>query len=184
MTFLKVRNTISKKLEEHLGIPVKLSEQTDSVPEFPFCFYSVTTPYASTGELGNYSTEEIPGTTDITTTREEQPSATFSFVMCSINRHTKDADGNDIEPYIYGEDEAQILAEKAQGFFLHVERDTLSNLGIVVVSVTNVTNRTTLVVDEAARRYGFDVRVRYVRSDERTDGTVKDVLTIHKRSEI
>jgi len=181
MTFLEVRNTITKRLESYLGIPVELSDQTSPVPDYPFCYYSVITPYAPTGEFGNYSIQDNPGETTITTIRTEQPSATFSFVFCSENRWTLDETGAEIEPYIYGEDEAQSLAEKAQGFFLLTEYSVLSNLGIVVVDVTNTTNRTTLVVDEAARRYGFDVRVRYMRSDSRTDGTVGSAVAIRKK---
>lgn len=181
MNFLEVRNTIMTRLEQYLGIPVVLSDQAAPMPEFPFCYYSITTPYAPTGEMGNYRIEDIPGETKITTTRREQPSATFSFTVCSINRWTKDANGAEVEPYIFGEDEAQNLAEKAQGFFLVAGYDILSNLGIVVVDVTNTANRTTLVVDEAARRYGFDVRVRYTREDSRTDGTIKTVTTIREK---
>lgn len=181
MTFLDVRNTIVSQLEAALCIPVVLSDQAAPAPDFPFAYYSVTSPYAPTGEMGNYSTEEIEGTNQIITTRTEQPSATFSFVFCSINRYTKDEDGKDVEPYIYGEDEAQSLAEKAQSFFLLEGYDTLSNLGIVIVDITNTTNRTTLVVDEAARRYGFDVRVRYTRTDTRKDETVGNVATYSEK---
>ena len=182
MNFVAVRNTITKRLESYLGIPVKLSDQFSPVPEAnPFCFYSVTTPYAPAGEQGNYSEDSIPGSTEITITRREQPSATFSFVFCSFNRWSKSDDGADTEPYIYGEDEALTLAEKAQGFFLHTERERLSNLGIVIMDVTNATNRTALVVDEAARRYGFDVRVRYTRTDTRTEETVGGANTQQKK---
>lgn len=181
MTFLNVRNTIVSLLEEALDVRVVLSDQTSPVPDFPFAYYSVTTPYAPTGEMGNYSAEEIAGTTRLKTKRTEQPSATFSLVFCSINRYTKDEDGKDVEPFIYGEDEAQSLAERAQGFFLLTGYDTLSNLGIVVVDITNTTNRTTLVVDEAARRYGFDVRVRYTREDMRTDETVGNVAAYSEK---
>ncbi|MEA4901856.1 LIC_12616 family protein [Desulfitobacterium sp.] len=178
MTFLEVRNIITQRLEQYLGIPVILGDQATPPPDnYPFCYYSVTTPYAPTGAMGNYEQTEIPSTTKLTTTRTEQPTATLSLIFCSINRWSKDENGADTEPYIYGEDEAQSLAERAQGFFLHAEYDILSNLGIVVVDVTNTTNRTTLVVDEAARRYGFDVRIRYTRVDSRTDETVGSVTT-------
>lgn len=181
MTFIEIRNTLTSLLEAALGVSVVLSDQVAPAPDFPFCYYSVTTPYAPTGEMGNYSVEEIEGTSKIITTRTEQPSATFSFVFCSINRYSKNEDGKDAEPYIFGEDEAMTLAEKAQGFFLHEGYDTLSNLGIVIVDITNTTNRTTLVVDEAARRYGFDVRIRYTRTDTRQDETVGSVATYSEK---
>ncbi|MDR2513907.1 MAG: hypothetical protein LBD02_01715 [Christensenellaceae bacterium] len=174
MTFLEARNTIIKRLEEHLGIPVVLSDQATPVPDFPFCYYSATTPYAPTGEMGDHTTREVAanGDTNIVDTRREMPTATLSLVFCSENRWVTQ-DGEQV--FIYGEDEAQQYASMAQGWFLHVAYDTLSNLGIVVVDVMNATNRTALVVDEAARRYGFDLRFRYTRTDERTDATVSRV---------
>lgn len=175
MTFLEARNIITKRLEAYLGIPVVLSDQAAPVPEFPFCYYSVTTPYAPTGELGDHTQEEVveDGAANIVDTRREMPTATLSLVFCSENRW-EEQDGERV--YIYGEDEAQHYSSKAQGWLQHVAYDTLSNLGIVVVDVMNATNRTALVVDEAARRYGFDLRFRYTRTDERTDSTVSRVV--------
>lgn len=182
MNFLDVRNTVVKLLAKYLDRPVVLSDQVQPVEEaYPFGYYNVLTPYTPTGEQGDYA--QIPNDDGVTveTTRREQPYATFSFTFCSVNRWTTDDNGDEIEPYIYGEDEAQRLAERAQGFFLHVAYNELSDLGIVVVEVTNTTNRTTLVVDEAARRYGFDVRVRYSRVESRTDNTVAGVAAYQKK---
>jgi len=172
MTFRQVRNTITEKLEEHLGVPVDLSDQIIPVREFPFAFYSVISPYIPNGEMGNYTHTPNEGATTVTTTRREQPTATLSFTFCSINRD----DGNGGQ--IFGEDEAQSLAEKAQGFFLVVGRNILSNLGVVVVEITNAAPRTTLVVGETARRYGFDLKVRYTRTDSRIDETIGRVTTV------
>lgn len=181
MTFKEIRNIITTHLEEFLEIPVVLSDQVAPVPDFPLCYYSVISPYASTGEMGNYLIEDIDGETDVKTIRQEQPNATFSFTVCSINRWSKDENGEDTEPYIFGEDEAQSLAEKAQSFFLLTGYDILSNLGIVVADVTNTANRTTLMVDESARRWGFDVRIRYTREDSRKDRTIDKVSLIRKK---
>ena len=178
MKFIELRNLMVKSLEEYLGIPVVLSDQTAPVPEYPFCYYSVITSYAPTGEQGNYYNNSNPDGESVTSTRVEQPGATVSFTFCSVNRWTKDPEtGIEKEPYIYGEDEAQNYAEMAQGFFLHVAYAELSNRGIVVVEVTNAANRTSLVVDEAARRWGFDVKIRYARADSRNDDTATTVTT-------
>ena len=176
MTFLDVRNIIIKRLSEHLGIPVVLSGQVSPVPDFPFGYYSVVTPYAPTGQQGAYSASAGDGGTSIATVRAEQPYATFSFTFCSINRD--DGEGG----YIFGEDEAQGYAEQAQGFFLHGAYMELSNLGIVTAEVSNAADRTTLAVDEAASRCGFDVRVRYTRTDCRSDPTV-DSVGVHMKKE-
>ena len=68
---------------------------------------------------------------------------------------------------IYGDDESMELAERAQGWFLHSGYDYISAIGITIIDVTNVQNRETLLVDEEANRYGFDVTIRYVRQDTR-----------------
>ena len=169
MTFLEVRNTLVSSLAVALGIPVLLSDQVQPEAEVPFIVYSITAPYASTGELGDHTQtviEDEDGTEALIDNRREQPSATFSFTACSENRW-------DGEEYIYGDDEAQSITEKAIGYLLQGGY----NEGIVVAEVTNVGNRTTLIIDEAARRYGFDVRVRYTKDDQRRDDILQSVVT-------
>ena len=97
----------------------------------------------------------------------EMPSATFSFTFCSQNR--TDADGI----YIYGSDEAEDLADKAIGYFQHVGYDDFLMLGITIVEIGQAQNRSTLIIDEAARRVGFDVRIRYTRQDTRVVSSVE-----------
>ena len=55
MTFLEVRNTLVSSLAVALGIPVLLSDQVQPEAEVPFIVYSITAPYASTGELGDHT---------------------------------------------------------------------------------------------------------------------------------
>ena len=95
----------------------------------------------------------------------EMPSATFSFTFCSQNR--TDADGI----YIYGSDEAEDLADKAIGYFQHVGYDDFLMLGITIVEIGQAQNRSTLIIDEAARRGGFDIR--YTRQDTRVVSSVE-----------
>ena len=72
---------------------------------------------------------------------------------------------------------AESVTEKAIGYLLQGGYNDLSNKGIVVAEVTNVGNRTTLIIDEAARRYGFDLRVRYTKDDQRRDDILQSVVT-------
>ena len=65
------------------------------------------------------------------------------------------------------------LADRAQGFFLFAGRQLLADAGIVVVSVENTQPRSALDIDEVARRYGFDILVRYERTDTRTVQTME-----------
>ena len=65
------------------------------------------------------------------------------------------------------------------GWFLHTGYMDISALGITVVEVGQVQDRTTLVIDEAARRFGFDVQIRYTREDTLNVPSIKKV-TIKK----
>ena len=44
-----------------------------------------------------------------------------------------------------------------------------------VVDVGQAQDRTTLLVDEAARRVGFDVQIRYTRIDERETASIEKI---------
>ena len=96
-----------------------------------------------------------------TLVRSEPVAATMSFTFCSMNRETEEGG------YVYGEDEALALAEKGNGFFLLNGHNIITEHGeIVVNNVGNVSSRTSFWVKDAIRRYGFDVRFSYIRTDE------------------
>ena len=173
MTIITLRNAVVKLLWQYLGVPVILSDQVQPEAEPPFGIYTVTTPYASTGELGEYSKEDAEDG-GLLEHRREMPSATFSFTFCSENRTGEDGEE------ISGADEAEDLAEKAAGYFLHTRYDAFLKLGITIVDVGQVGDRTTLGVEEAARRKGFDVRIRYTRTDTRHISTVQQTIITEK----
>lgn len=180
MTFAEQRNTLVSALSEALHVPVLLSDQVQPEVEFPFIVYSVTAPYISSGERGDYEWEQIQdnGEDFIIDHRREQATATYSFTACSINRW---ADSDQTE-YIFGDDEAVELAQRAMSYLQEGGYNDLSNRGLVVVSIANVGNRSTLVIDEAARRYGFDVTIRYTKEDTRRDNTIERVTIIRRES--
>lgn len=172
MTFREVRNLVTAGLGAYMGLPVVLSSQVSPEAEFPFFIYSSTVPYVGDGSLGVFScvreSEER-----IVEVRKEQPLCTLSFTACSMNR-------GEYPDYIHGDDEALDLAEKAQGWFLHAGYEYIAGHGITVVDVSNVQERSFLQVDEEARRYGFDVSIRYVRTDKKETGTVERASAIEK----
>lgn len=165
MTFEQARNAIVAGLEAHLGCPVNLSEQIAEMPAFPYCYYSVLAPRISDHAFG--LREVVVNGDDVKLVRSEPVSATMSFTFCSMNRDTDDGG------YIFGEDEALSLCEKANGFFLLNGRSISTEYGDIVISnVGAVTNRTSFLVEDSVRRYGFDVRISYVRTDEMPSTTV------------
>ena len=174
MTFVEVRNKLIAHLWEYLGCPVVLSNQVQPEAEIPFGIYTVTAPYVPDGGLGDITEREVEGGMEVT--RMEMPSATFSFTFCSQDRTSPE--GNPIS----GADEAETLASRAAGYFLHAGYDDFLRLGIAVVEVGQTQDRTVLLVDEAARRVGFDVRIRYTRQDTRLVSTVEETRIIQNKN--
>lgn len=166
MTVKELRNHVVRLLWSYLEIPVILSDQAQPEADPPFFIYSVTSPYSSTGEQGDISWKS-DGADALLEDRMEMPSATLSFTACSENRAGEDGGT------ISGADEAEDLADKAVAFFKHIGYDDFAKLGICIVDVGPVQDRTTLMVDEASRRKGFDVRIRYTRTDTRRIYTVE-----------
>lgn len=180
MTLGEKRNALISALWSYLDCPVLLASQVQPEEEPPFIVYSVTADYIPDGSMGHYATGGGVGEDWLVEARVEQPSTTLSFTACSINR-CEEIDGAQVN--ILGADEALELATRAQGFFLHAGRDKIEAAGFVVVDITNATSRDTLEVDEMGRRFGFDVRLRYTRTDiapvaqvekPNTIGTVKE----------
>lgn len=174
MTFVEKRNALVLALSEYVGRPVLLANQVQPEEAPPYIVWAVLTDYASDGSLGHYSTEEA-GEGYALSVRTEQPTATLSFTACSINRYETGEDGKPF--YVLGADEAQELAGKAQGFFLHGGRYAIEKAGFTVVEVTNAAPRDALELDEMGRRFGFDVRLRYVRTDAEKVTTIDGAVT-------
>jgi len=167
MTFVQARNAITDGLEVYLGCPVVLSDQTGDMPGFPYCYYSVLSTRASNHAFGLIGMQgnEKEGFKRL---RSEPVTATMSFTFCGQNRETEDGG------YISGEDEALELSEKAHGFFLLNGHNIVTEYGDVVINnVGSVVNRTGFVVEDAIRRYGFDIRFGYMRTDEMPTVTIK-----------
>lgn len=166
MSFVTLRNHLIAAIYEYMELPVVLADQVDPELEFPFIIYSVVTPYVPASTMGHY--RETAQGDFIAEIRREDPTCVLSFTACSQNRKQ---DGQ----RIYGEDEAMAIAEELQGWFLHSGYDSLVSCGAVVDGIANVQSRSFLQVDEEARRWGFDVTIRYIRTDERTIGTIEKV---------
>lgn len=146
MTFVQARNAIVDGLEKHIGCEVNLSDQIASKPKYPYCYYSVLTPRASDHAFGLRETRMTRRGAILS--RTERVAATMSFTFCSMNRDTK-------RGYVYGEDEALELAEKANGFFLLNGHCISTDAGDVVINnVGSVSPRNGFLVEDTVRRYG------------------------------
>lgn len=164
MTQKELRNTIVQLLYTYLGGPkVVLSDQVMPESDYPFIYYQGVQQHIA----GPFNISTATDAATIQKTRTEHAQASFSFTACGMNR----TGGNGV--YVSGDDEAMDLADRAQGFFLFAGRQLLADAGIVVVSVENTQPRSALDIDEVARRYGFDILVRYERTDTRTVQTME-----------
>lgn len=173
MTFVQARNAIISGLNAHVGIPVNLSDQIADIPKFPYGYYSVLAPRISRHAFGLQEVETRGN--EAFRVRSEPIEATMSFTFCSQNRYAEDG-----VTYIYGDDEALELAEKAHGFFLLNGHNIATEYGDVVVgNVGNVSSRTSFWVEDAIRRYGFDVQFSYIRTDEMPTTTIEHLGNPH-----
>lgn len=166
MTFRELTNSIIRLLANHLKIPIVKDNQTEEEPPMPYGYYSVLSHRQQSTDFGDCF--YLPENDHITHVRQEQVNATFSFTFVSQSRETESG-------YIDGEEEALELAEKAVSFFNHVGYFALNKAGIVVDGIMDMGDRTFLKVDEMCYEYGFDVSVRYVRSEKRKEGIIETV---------
>lgn len=149
MTAKEVRNIISRRLHEFIGQPVILHEQDTGEPAPPLLYYRFISPLIP---LGGASIWHEGGKQY----RRELTETTMSITAASYDRNTPNG-------YVHGDDEALELAERAISWMLHIGRHDMMLDGITVVEISNVQCRSDLMIDEVARQYGFDVRLRFER---------------------
>lgn len=166
MTMAQAREAIWAGLKDHLGCPVVLAEENQPIPDPPYCYYSVLVPRITDHAFGLTEIVETPE--GFVRRRSEPVSATMSFTFCSVSRNVPGG-------YIFGEDEALDLAEKAHGFFLLNAHNIVTEHGdIVIQNIGSVTNRSGFFVTDTIRRYGFDIRFGYIRIDEMPAITIQN----------
>lgn len=168
MTIAQARDAIWMRLKEHIGCPIVLADDIEEMPEVPYGYYSILAPRITGHTFGLIEIKKTPE--GFIRQRSEPVSATMSFTFCSKSRDTPNGG------YIFGEDEALELAEKAHGFFLLNGHNIVTEYGdIVIQNIGVVANRSGFFVTDTMRRYGFDIRFRYVRTDEMPTTTILNV---------
>ena len=126
-----LRRTVSQGLKEYLGIPVIRGNQEQEAPAHPYASYNLTTPATKNG--GTYQQHE-----------DGKDRKLVKSIM-SLSFLAKDYD------------ESMMYALKAREWFDHTGRTWLSERGVVVQSVTDITNRDNILSAEYERKNGFDV---------------------------
>lgn len=143
---IEVRNKIIEQVYKYLHIPVIPSDEDADIPPRPYVVYSITSDYNKNGQD---SITYKDGIDHLIERYENLVEATYSFNVHSENR-----------------DEATNTCYSLIEFFDRVGRDALSAVGITVVGISNVQNRSVLLVDHYERRFGADVKIRYLSSSE------------------
>lgn len=139
MDYTAALQTIISYIETNTGKKVVLENQSAIQPAYPFCTYSIPSPY-------------LPQRTDyIGDTMGE----VIEFVV-SLTWHSK----SNMEALALAGQTATLF--KVQG-----GRQVLGDAGLTMVSIDGFTNRDTFITIETERRYGFDVRFRTYASNTR-----------------
>lgn len=126
-----IRATLFSGLHEYLGIQMIRSDQTSASPAYPYGTGKATTPAAANN--GTYQQHEDG--IDRLVVRS----------IWSLSFLAKDYD------------ESVMYATKAREWITHTGRVWLSEHGIIVQSVTDITNRDNILTVGYERKHGFDV---------------------------
>lgn len=125
-------------------MPVIMSDQSGPAPDYPYITYTVTSPYLPNGGP-NYSTAVEDG--NMVERFERHIDLVISFTALS---------GDPDEAMAY----AMLMIE----YYQNRASYELREVGVVVVSVSNVQNRDNLLTIDYERRCGIDVRFRVIDS--------------------
>lgn len=126
-----LRETILTGLREYLGIQMIRADQTAPSPPYPYGTAKATTP--ATANQGTWQQHD-----DGIDRKMVRSIWSFSFLSAD-------------------HDESVMLATKAREWFDHTGHVWLSDRGINVQSITDITNRDNILTVEYERKNGFDV---------------------------
>lgn len=146
---LKINETVITGLELELNCPVIFANQTAPAPLYPYCSFTITNLMNENGGTYGLHKDEI---------YRKEITQTWSFTIQS----------ND-------DDEAMHLALKAYDFFALKGKLVLSDGGVAVQSVSQISNRDNLITIEYEHRYGFDVKLSLCNAVSADFGEIKEV---------
>lgn len=152
----KLKQVVVSGLKEYLGCEVIRNNQNAEPPAYPYVSYTITT--LASANNGTYEEHE-DGTT------RKQLAQTWSITAQSNS-----------------ESESVKLALKAREWLDYSGRVYLTNNGVIVQSVTNITNRDNILTVEYEYKNGFDV-VFYLFDETENNinksGVVEDIDLIY-----
>lgn len=150
MSIVDFREIIIPAIKKFVAAPIIEADQTEDRPDEPHVTYKVTLPYSK--DVGGPDVQTIQYADRIELQQSEQHKATVS-----INTFAFD----DPDKGIF--DLSVNLAQQIYDWFTFYGVELLDQYDIVIVELTDVTNRDAIIVEDYERRHGFDVIMRMNR---------------------
>lgn len=126
----ELRKIVKQSLEQYIGCPVVRSNQNAPMPKYPYCAYTVTTPATeNNGTYGEYDDGVA----------RKPVNTVISFTVRSDDNI-----------------ESVTLANKARDYLDYAGITHLNDNGVIVQSVTSVSNRDNVITCEYEHANGFD----------------------------
>ena len=168
MNSTQVKNLIATEINRVFSEQFVEAEQVHKKPTYPFATFQVLISHISEYEHDNIELRNYDsGTGNVDKFQLEQPQMTMTINAYSRapgNSHQID---NSIE-------QATDLAQRLKDWFDFQGDLFLNANGIVVVESEDITQRDLLIIDNYERRYGFDVRIRYVKETSYNIETIEN----------
>jgi len=137
---------IREQLATDYNLTIIRADQTGDVPALPYVTYKIISDRKG---VGRESVEHIDGENQLIEQRSQERNATISFNV-----------------YGTSHDNAYEMAKQLRKWFEWRGSLFLEEINIALVSVSTVDNRSVFLVDAYDEKYGFDVIIRYIDSDE------------------
>lgn len=149
MNYRELKRIIVSHIRDNTGHAVVLQGSNDNQPAYPFCSYTITSPYLPVSNFidGGKMVEDIE--------------FVFSFTW-----HSQDM--TDVQDLSY---------DTAMLFKLLKHTQKLSDAGIAVVRIEGIQNRDVFLSVDSERRYGLDVRFRTRVIEEQGGDYIETVET-------
>lgn len=142
-----IMSSIIKIIKADTGKPVVPQNNTNDMPAYPFCTYTITSPYLSVSS--SYEDETLNETVEMV----------ISLTWCAKDLF----------------EAATYTQRTAAGLKHQKNRQILTENGITIVKCLNFGNRDTFLSIDTEFRNGFDLRIRVSSSDTREMDFIRDV---------
>ena len=137
---------IRKQLSDDTDLTIIRADQTGDIPKLPYATYKVI---GDRKGVGQEDVSHFNKPDSLSETRIQERNATISF-----------------NTYGTSQDNAFEVATQLRKWFEWRGSLFLDEINVAIVNLTDVTNRTTFLLDSYDEKWGFDVIIRYLDIEE------------------